>query len=449
MNLDYGLGIYDFLLFPFYLFIIYRIFKYLSFKYENNQKLLFYLKYFFWIKIFIIIIYSLLAQYVIGGDSLGLFYVQGKHFADLILQDNSKLNLLFTQGGSVVDEIGTDKGYLLIESNYLVVKICTVLCFVTFSKYLLINLCIGFLAFLGSWQLFLFFYTQYPKLHKGLAFACMGIPTVVFWSSSISKDTVCMAAIGFLTMGLFDVIVTKRKIVRNSLIVFVTLFIIYQIKPYIILSYLPFFLYFLLLTKLNKTENYLIRNILKLFIPLIFVGIIFYIFINSKELFKQYSSESILDKVAGQQNAFNSQAEDAGSSFSLGEFDGSLRGFFSMAPKALVATFFRPFIWESKKLITLLSSLESMALMFFTLFLFLKPRGFIIFFSSIFNDALIAYCIGFAIVFGIFVGISTFNFGSLVRYKIPCMPFFVCGLLIIYEKIKHYKINKKPSVMST
>jgi hypothetical protein len=28
------------------------------------------------------------------------------------------------------------------------------------------------------------------------------------------------------------------------------------------------------------------------------------------------------------------------------------------------------------------------------------------------------------------VGTSTSNFGTLVRYKIPLMPFYLCGLLI-------------------
>ena len=40
----------------------------------------------------------------------------------------------------------------------------------------------------------------------------------------------------------------------------------------------------------------------------------------------------------------------------------------------------------------------------------------------------------------LFSGAST-NFGALVRYKIPLMPFFFVGLYIIYYKIKNENIQ--------
>jgi hypothetical protein len=58
----------------------------------------------------------------------------------------------------------------------------------------------------------------------------------------------------------------------------------------------------------------------------------------------------------------------ANSNFSLGvEFDGTLISLVKMAPAAIVATLYRPFIWESHKPSTLLSSLESLAIMLLTL----------------------------------------------------------------------------------
>jgi len=32
------------------------------------------------------------------------------------------------------------------------------------------------------------------------------------------------------------------------------------------------------------------------------------------------------------------------------------------------------------------------------------------------------------------VGISSFNFGALSRYKIPCLPFYALALILIYYK---------------
>jgi len=46
----------------------------------------------------------------------------------------------------------------------------------------------------------------------------------------------------------------------------------------------------------------------------------------------------------------------------------------------------------------------------------------------------------FAIIFGVVVGISSYNYGALSRYKIPSEMFFVISLTIIYYKAKEEKI---------
>ena len=40
--------------------------------------------------------------------------------------------------------------------------------FFTFQKYLLINLCFSMLSYSGVWRLYMFFYEQYPHMHKKL-----------------------------------------------------------------------------------------------------------------------------------------------------------------------------------------------------------------------------------------------------------------------------------------
>ena len=66
----------------------------------------------------------------------------------------------------------------------------------------------------------------------------------------------------------------------------------------------------------------------------------------------------------------------------------------------------------------------------FTLFVFFKA-GIKNFFLNIFKRAIVIYCLFFSLVFAIFVGATTLNFGTLVRYKIPCMPFYIIALIFI------------------
>jgi hypothetical protein len=51
----------------------------------------------------------------------------------------------------------------------------------------------------------------------------------------------------------------------------------------------------------------------------------------------------------------------------------------------------------------------------------------------IFKDPRILMSFIFAIVFAVGVGAATANFGTLSRYKIPSMPFYMIILLLLYK----------------
>jgi hypothetical protein len=50
------------------------------------------------------------------------------------------------------------------------------------------------------------------------------------------------------------------------------------------------------------------------------------------------------------------------------------------------------------------------------------------------NDPTIQFCFVFSLIFAFAVGISSYNFGALSRYKIPCLPFYAIALILIYYK---------------
>ena len=158
-----------------------------------------------------------------------------------------------------------------------------------------------------------------------------------------------------------------------------------------------------------------------------------------------YASKGITASIKNYQTNYENQSEFVQSNFSLGvEFDGSTGSLAKMAPAAIVATLFRPFIWESKKLSTLLSSLESLALMIFTLYV-LKKVGVMRFFKTIIKSPIVLYCFFYSLLFALFVGATTLNFGTLVRYKIPGIPFYLISLFFILEFNK--KIKKGPDTI--
>jgi hypothetical protein len=67
----------------------------------------------------------------------------------------------------------------------------------------------------------------------------------------------------------------------------------------------------------------------------------------------------------------------------------------------------------------------------------LIKAGVIHFIKNIFTDPMIMYCFWYALLFAIFIGTTTLNFGTLVRYKIPCIPFYLIALMLILAKSKN------------
>ena len=87
----------------------------------------------------------------------------------------------------------------------------------------------------------------------------------------------------------------------------------------------------------------------------------------------------------------------------------------------------------------LLTALESLGFLMLTCYIVLK-RGTSIF--RAFGNPDVAFCLVFSLVFAFAVGISTFNFGTLSRYKIPIMPFFLMALTLILHSNNDRKVDE-------
>ena len=440
------MGYGDLILFPVFLILFSLFFRVVRNTYDDPL-LKKYHRQGFWVKVAGCIAFFIYSVYISPGDSIGLYQKEGNNIYHLILQDSGHLHWLFEKGKYFDESLLKDRynaGYFKSEANYMVTRIVAILSFITAGRYAAISLIFACIAFSGVWKLFLFFYEQYPHMHKKFAIAILFFPSFVFWSGGIFKDTLCIASIGWITYSLYEILYKKKLFIKNSIILFVFGYMLAILKVYILISYVPFFIFFIILKNMQEIKNKLLKYLLA---PALILACTFG-FIKVLNSFDTdlgvYAVEDITTSIQylnGAYKAMNGN-ETAESNFNLGaEFDGSFRGLIKIAPVAIATTFFRPFIWESHKVSQVLASLESLVLIFFTLFVVFKS-GLISFIKTILNDPLIMYCFLFSIFFALFVGASTLNFGTLVRYKIPCLPFYAISLFLIYEKVKEKSIKK-------
>jgi len=434
------MGTIDFLLYPFYVALFYFFFSARRKNY-NDPVLQFYHKQGFWIKALAVIPFTIFNVYISKGDSFGLYYLEGTNIGKMILHNPDNLKLVFSPAADFDQGLLLDRfnlGYFSAESNFMVTRITALVSIFTFGKYMVTNLVFSMISFAGVWRLYRFFYEQYPHLHKQLAIAILYLPTFVFWSSGVLKDPICTGAVGWITYALYETLYKKKNLLKNAAIVLLFGYLLAVIKVYILISYVPFFLLYLVLKNATLIKNKFIRMLIGPTLIVVCMMMFTTIMAQLTDSLGGFAQEGLTKSINTYQKAYAEQV-DATSNFSLGvEFDGSMGTLAKMAPAAIIATLYRPFIWESKKLSTLLSSLESLAIMFFTVFVFFKV-GVKNFVWAIIKDPAILYCILFALLFALFVGATTANFGTLVRYKIPCLPFYIIALFLILDKFNQSK----------
>ena len=67
------------------------------------------------------------------------------------------------------------------------------------------------------------------------------------------------------------------------------------------------------------------------------------------------------------------------------------------------------------------------------------------FFKTVFNNKFVLFSFVLSMLFALIIGFTTYNFGTMVRYKIMLLPFYYFMLVQIYSVYKQ-QIKKNPAV---
>lgn len=432
----------DFVLFPIYLLLFYLWNRYRAKKIENPLLRKYFLRGFY-IRAFSAFAFTIFLVYISPGDSY-VYFMESENIYKQTLGDVTTIDkMIFTQAKHIDPSLFlTETGGSVMfgnENNYMPVRVAVIFNFLSFGKYIITNLFFSMLAFEGCWRLYKFFYDQYPALHKELAIGVLYFPTFIFWSSGISKEALCIAGIGFITYGIYCIFIKHTKLIASTVLVLLFGYLLMNVKIYILVSYVPFLLYFVVTSNLKKVKSKLLRTLMGPAVILVSFLVFILVIVNNDDKLGSYAVEGLAETMQKQQNNFQMQENISESNFSLGAtFDGSTFGLVKVAPMAIGATLFRPFIWETRKFSEFLSSIESLMMILLTMYVLAKA-GPVNFVKWIFRNHLVTYCFFFAIVFSLFVGATTTNFGSLVRYKIPALPFYFVSMIVILHLSRQAK----------
>ncbi len=324
------------------------------------------------------------------------------------------------------------RDFYSVSQNFYVCKIGSIFTFFSFGSYLLLEILFSFITFIASWRLFEM--VRSFKLHtdKTIAFAIFGIPSLGFWCSGLSKDTLLFVSIcySFYYLNLL-ISLDKKSKKRYLLYLLLSFYIMLKIRPFILMSVLvPMFMAFGVRLS-NKIDR---GNIIRFLSKTTFFVVCIFAFI----LFLQSSiADSFINEAKVVHLDLMNNKIYGNKKYSLGELEFTPIGMLFAFPASLLAGLYRPFLWESFNLSLILNGLESILIMFLSLrFLLLKnlKQRFLI----ILKTEFLVYSFFFVIIIAYIAGYTSILFGLLVRIRAPLIPFLILLLLVD----KDYKLIK-------
>ncbi|MBL4668395.1 MAG: hypothetical protein HRT73_00165 [Flavobacteriales bacterium] len=431
-------GIFDYILGLAYFILIYFFAYAYKSKKEETDNTYQYFMYALSTKVFGGLGFLFLSVYYWGGGDSFSYFNTAHDYAIFFLEDSSQaLDTLFLSSKDMnwykYEWAFNRHHFLNSPATYTVVKITSIINLISFNSYLPSTLIYSTLSFLGVWNMYFVFCKLYPHLKKRLLYGFFFIPSVVLWGSGILKDTITIAAIGWLMYAFINLVLLKRKKTKSLILIVIATLSIALLKPYILYVLYPA----LFLWVQGNLKSLISSNLLrKLFAPFIAVILIMSSYFLSQKLSEnagKYSINKLENTLEGFQSWHTTVSEKKHQSgYTLGDTDFSPLGILKKIPSAIGVTFFRPYIWEVNNASTLLGALEGLVITILTIWLLLKYR--LRLFRLIYRNKDVLFLLLFSLIFGVVVGISSYNFGALSRYKMPAQMFFVVGMILILDK---------------
>jgi hypothetical protein len=145
-------------------------------------------------------------------------------------------------------------------------------------------------------------------------------------------------------------------------------------------------------------------------------------------LFPEYAIDRFAEQAASYQEVGEHFA--GGSTIELGDpSERSLLGQVAFAPLGLVNVLFRPFLFEVRNAQMLLNALETAVLTVLVGWALYRQRLRDLY-DRIVSSPELVFCAAFTLTMGLAVGLTTTNLGTLSRYRVPMMPYFVFLTLV-------------------
>jgi hypothetical protein len=353
------------------------------------------------------------AYYYHVGDTF-TYFLDGVKLADVARADMGSY-IRFLWSGDESFPVWSELSYRQPRAMFLS-KITSVSCIMSGDNYWIISLHFSFITFLSAWvftkKIVTFNYDAMPAAIIAFLF----FPSVVFWSSGVIKESLALAGLFFLCFSFLKVWMGERINFVEYAVAIISFWWLWNLKYYYVAIFLP-----VTITALIARLLYLKLAIDKLpakvgLWMLIFTMPLLLISILHPNFYPERFMEVVVDSY------YQFQAiSDQNDVIHYRSLKPSAVSILQNAPWALFSGLYRPIFFEAETIFQWIIAMENFLLLILSVIAVRKIKKVMITRHRLILFSIMVY----TLLLCLFLALSTPNFGTLSRYRVGFIPFFV------------------------
>ncbi|MBO9201369.1 MULTISPECIES: hypothetical protein [Niastella] len=348
------------------------------------------------------------------GELEKLKHDTGRFFMELLPAES-----FAKAGGSFWHKVSV---YILTLENDGIIKMLSIADIFSGGNYYINVVFFNFILFWGHYWLFSFFVKEFPDKRKPLLWLIFFFPPLVFWLSGIRGDGLLLFFTSLLLLQFRRLLYEHKKRQVVYCIIGAIGVIIYRSQ--VLLLLIPALLAWSIVVKFNRKP----------------VVTFLWVYCISGLLFFATSWVSPAKNLPGmimeRQHQF---LQLKGTRFPLDSLQPTVTSYARVLPQAVSHTFFRPYVWEAKGALQIMTAAE---IIFCWLLVFLAIIKRDIHSKQTLQKPLILFCLAFSITLYIFIGYVIPFPGAIVRYKAIPELLLLSVAVICTNWSQPEKINK-------
>lgn len=345
------------------------------------------------------------------GDTFG-YFKDASLLASVAVEDfPAYMRFLFFNQGLAPHLLTFDEPRALFLT-----KITSVFSIATHSNYWIIGLYFSLISFLSAWFLVKTINRNVSSVKTPSVIAFLLLPSIVFWTSGLIKESLAVAALYFLVAFFLKIWFNEKPRALHFVMAVVSLWVFWNLKYYFVAVFLPVacttLLYKLIGRKwpVRSARSEIVVWIAILIFPLFLITF----------LHPNFYPERFLEVIVLNNAAYNQMS----SPIDLVHFINLRADFRSIAqnaPWALFSGLFRPLFWEAGTILQFLAGMENTLLLCFFLATLTQIKKYL----SSPHRVLVLALLVYVTLLCILITLSAPNFGTLSRYRAGYLSFFV------------------------